>query len=374
LTFPPGREPARRLKITFVSPPPDLSGGQRVIAIYADELAKRGHEVTIACYGWPEPGLKTRLKARLRGRPARRAESPVIHYTGLRARVVRLGHAGPVTDADLPSADIVIATWWKTAAWVADLAPAKGAKVYFMQDYGAPGQEFDKLVPTWRLPFRFVTLTGELAARIAAEAGPEAVRVVRNAVDGAAFFARPGAARKPRVGFLWKDLPTKGARNAVAAAEAAREHCPELQLLAVGARPRPTDLPDWAAYIEAPDDRELRRIYASCRAWLFPSLMEGFGLPILEAMACRTPVVGCRVGAAPDVIRDGDTGYLCEPGNVAEMAAGIELALGLPEQDWTRMSEAARASVVGYGWRDAALAFEDALFEAAQLPALRARM
>ena len=61
--------------------------------------------------------------------------------------------------------------------------------------------------------------------------------------------------------------------------------------------------------------------------FLLPSETESFGLAALEAMACEVPVVASRVGGLPEVIEDGETGYLCPPGDVPAMVAAC-LRLG----------------------------------------------
>jgi N-acetyl-alpha-D-glucosaminyl L-malate synthase BshA len=53
---------------------------------------------------------------------------------------------------------------------------------------------------------------------------------------------------------------------------------------------------------------------------LLPSEQESFGLAALEAMACEVPVVASRVGGVPEVVTDGETGYLAEVGDVEKMA------------------------------------------------------
>jgi glycosyltransferase involved in cell wall biosynthesis len=54
---------------------------------------------------------------------------------------------------------------------------------------------------------------------------------------------------------------------------------------------------------------------------LLPSDQESFGLAALEAMACEVPVIASRVGGLPEVVTDGETGYLSPVGDVDKMAA-----------------------------------------------------
>ena len=61
----------------------------------------------------------------------------------------------------------------------------------------------------------------------------------------------------------------------------------------------------YAGYI---DDDELARLYNICRAFVFPSFYEGFGLPALEAMQCEAPVIASNSTSIPEVV--GSTGGL----------------------------------------------------------------
>jgi N-acetyl-alpha-D-glucosaminyl L-malate synthase BshA len=60
---------------------------------------------------------------------------------------------------------------------------------------------------------------------------------------------------------------------------------------------------------------------SACDVLLLPSDQESFGLAALEAMACEVPVIASRVGGLPEVVTDGETGFLSPVGDVDKMAA-----------------------------------------------------
>jgi glycosyltransferase involved in cell wall biosynthesis len=70
-------------------------------------------------------------------------------------------------------------------------------------------------------------------------------------------------------------------------------------------------------------------LFAGARALLFPIQWdEPFGLVMIEAMACGTPVIATRFGSVPEVVVDGETGLLVPPGDVAALRAALERLLG----------------------------------------------
>ncbi len=79
--------------------------------------------------------------------------------------------------------------------------------------------------------------------------------------------------------------------------------------------------------------------------FLLPSDSESFGLAALEAMASGAPVVASNVGGLPEVVPDGEAGYLLDPGDVDGMTAGAIEILSDPDR-WKAFSEAGRAVAV----------------------------
>lgn len=78
---------------------------------------------------------------------------------------------------------------------------------------------------------------------------------------------------------------------------------------------------------------------------LLPSEQESFGLAALEAMACEVPVIASRVGGVPEVVEDGETGFLSEVGDVEKMANDAARLLAEPELR-RKMGQRARESAV----------------------------
>jgi len=100
------------------------------------------------------------------------------------------------------------------------------------------------------------------------------------------------------------------------------------------------------------DHRELPLWYNAATLFVFPSLYEGFGLPVLEAMACGTPVVASNASSLPEVV--GEAGLLVEPCDVEGLAESMRRVLmdtGLREELCAR----GRARASEYSWHATAM-------------------
>ena len=90
---------------------------------------------------------------------------------------------------------------------------------------------------------------------------------------------------------------------------------------ALCARASAAGAPQAVARLGAVDEAQLLALYRSATALVYPSLYEGFGLPLVEAMACGTPVIASRVASMPEVV--GDAGLLLDPHDVTAWADAI---------------------------------------------------
>ena len=348
------------MKVTFILVPPNLSGGNRVIAIYADKLRKRGHEVDCVVpssyLGWTEAA-----QARLFGRPV----SPGYrhnHFDHLEVPYRVAWSQNQVCDAD-----VVIATWWETAEYVETLPARCGRKAYFVQHH----EVFDYLpVDRARATYRFdqkkIVVSGWLKDLMAEVYGDEDASLVSNSVDLELFHAEPRDKQPTTtIGYMHHSAPFKNVGLALEALEIARERLPDLKVRSFGHdSPRsPQGPPEWVDYYASnPPQGELRNVYGQCDAWLFTSRVEGFGLPILEAMACRTPVIGVPEGAVVDFIEDQVSGFVV-PHDAAALADAIVNVAQMSNARWRAMSEAAFERVRKQSWDHTVERFEAVLLE-----------
>lgn len=97
---------------------------------------------------------------------------------------------------------------------------------------------------------------------------------------------------------------------------------PRLKKLALAANAR-----DNVHFISGLSRDELAACYAACQIFALPSTGEGFGLVFLEAMAFQKPVIGTALGGIPDIVEDGITGILVEPGNPSSLSSALRSLL-----------------------------------------------
>jgi glycosyltransferase involved in cell wall biosynthesis len=160
------------------------------------------------------------------------------------------------------------------------------------------------------------------------------IRVVLNGVSpkfGACQSSDPIVPRAPYLLCVGNRKPHKNLTVAVRVLAELSEEYPDLQLVVVG-----RTFSEWSRVLETAatlgvrariielegvSDSELAALYNHCQALLFPSLYEGFGFPVLEAMAAGAPVIATNRASVPELV--GDAGFLCEPMDVGAMAEAV---------------------------------------------------
>ncbi len=352
------------MRVTFVAREANLGGGTRVIAQHADNLRRRGHSIFLVLTPPWSLSFRHKLSVLRRERYWPRFPRKVpSHLDGMGFDQRMLRRRRPVTDRDVPDADVVVATWWETAAGVSRLAPSKGAKAYLIQHYEADlGQPEAAVAATWRLPLQKIVVAEWLADLARDRFGDPSAIVVRNGLDVDLFNApERGRQAQPTVGMMYSPNHSKGWDVGLKAFELAARRVPGLRLRCFGLIPPDTALPSACDFTPSPPQDQLRTIYAECDVWVSPSRSEGFCLPPIEAMACRCPAVTTKVGGMTHLIQDGVNGYLVEVEDVERLADRIVAVVETSAADWKGMSDAAYHLARAYTTTDAADLFEQAL-------------
>jgi glycosyltransferase involved in cell wall biosynthesis len=230
------------------------------------------------------------------------------------------------------AADALIAVSAATAADLQELAGVNPRRVHVVHE-GVDGAfpSAEPAVPT-ALPARYLVFVSTLEPR-------------KNVVTLLDAFARAAAAGYPGDLVLvgrW-GWHTEAAQAALAASPVRSRVC----------------------HLDYLERAALAAVMRGAEALVFPSLLEGFGLPVLEAMACGVPVIVSRASSLPEVA--GDAALYVDPRRPEEIAAAIVRLAGDRELA-TRLAAAGRERAARFRWEDAAAATAAVLRRAAGLP------
>lgn len=300
------------MKITFLCPHLRIAGGVRAILTYADQLARRGHEVTVVV-------------------PARRAGAAwwrnlkrvgPVWIPDFQASVLWV----PEWSADLmPHGDALIATAWQSARAVADAPAGCGLKLYLIQHYESLYHGKPELVDeTYRLPLRKIVISTWLKEIMRERFGTEA-EVLVTPVDPA-LFSRVEVSREDdlvRALMLHHKYAWKGVADGVEAVGRVKARHPELRLVGFGVKRPRAPLPYDEFYENLPQTK-LAWLYSRCPIYLCPSWDEGLGMPPMEAMACGAALVTYDNGGCRDYALDGQTALVARRRDAADLAEKLE--------------------------------------------------
>lgn len=174
---------------------------------------------------------------------------------------------------------------------------------------------------------RIITISEFSRARIVDQLAidPAKVDVAHLGVDVEAFEAH-GGRREPFVLYPATAWPHKNHVRLIEAMAIVRESRPDLRLVLTGGRRAALgSLPEWVEHRGYVSEDELRSLFRSASCLAFPSLYEGFGLPVLEAMASECPAAVASAGALPEVC--GKAAVPFDPLDVAAIVEAIITAV-----------------------------------------------
>jgi glycosyltransferase involved in cell wall biosynthesis len=168
----------------------------------------------------------------------------------------------------------------------------------------------------------------------------DAVAVIPPGVNLDWFTPTQGTRELPRILFVGGDFHRKGGNVLL---DVFRKRLRGRAELAIVTREPVSEEPGVTVYHDVVANSEkLRNLYASCDIFALPTSADCYSLVCLEALASGLPTVTTRVGGIPDVIIEGETGFLAEPGDAQTVGDALELLVNDPARR-AKMSVACRA-------------------------------
>ena len=173
---------------------------------------------------------------------------------------------------------------------------------------------------------------------------PDKITTIHSGVAPEYFDARPEPRKRPYVLFVGTIEPRKNLDTLLDAWKMIRaETRREFDLVVAGPRgwgpgatfSRVLSEASYAGYVP---EAQMPGLFAGATLFVYPSFYEGFGFPVVQALAARGPVVTSNTSCLPEVARDG--AVLVDPKSPTELAAAIERLLESPAE---------RAKLAGYG-------------------------
>jgi alpha-maltose-1-phosphate synthase len=363
--------------------PPEVYGGAGTHVEYLARELRRLAEVSVHCWGAPrdEPGVTAH-------QPWAALSEPKPESTTLQAMSINLAMAAAVKGVDIVHSH----TWYANFG-------GHLSKLTWSIPHVLTTHSLEPLRP-WKAEqlgggYAISTFCEQTAieaadAVIAVSKGmredvlktypkvkPERVHVIHNGIDAEVYSPQPSEAALVRLGvdpkvpfafFAGRITRQKGLHLLL---RAARQMNPSHQLVIVASSP---DTPEIGAEVADLAERvrsergnlvwighyiphdDLIHLYSGAAVFVCPSVYEPFGLVNLEAMACETAVVASSVGGIPEIVVDGETGYLIDydPDHVdaftSSLATRIDELLSDSELA-TRMGKAGRRRVLQkFGW------------------------
>ena len=340
-------ESKHRLKILHIDPEKGWGGGERQVLSLLEYLLDRGHE----CHLLSHPGGPLDQKARGKGfktfpikmrnefdpRPAfffrglvRRERYDIVHFHTKRAHALSI--------------------------WLGCRRPAPRTIVTRRMDYPLARNWYNQYL--YNRKTDGVVAISEKIAEILIQAGirKDKIRVIYSGIDPQSFGSRSFQrwdGRAPVIGTVAVLFKRKGHRFLLEAAAKLKDRGVKLRYLFAGEGPERPELEKQALKLGLGSEvsfqgfvPDVPHFLSQIDIFVLPSLYEGLGVAVLEAMAAGKPIVACQAGGIPELIQHQQTGLLVPPGDSAALAAAIfalaadpDLAEKVGRKAWEKVRE-----------------------------------
>ena len=336
-------------RITFLLPGQGHGGGVRAIAEFGNGLLNLGHDVRIV-FKKDKPSSTIKHFAHILMKRSSRNWLDLFHGQ-IESYITDLKHLS------FKNGEIVISMCSRTTldAW---LLPGQVKKVFHC--HGGEYENWANFIKAINLPIYKIAISSHVQKMIQKHSKSKSIPIVPNGINHQEYY-RDLDIPKYGVGGCIRYSHSKDANTTIKAFELLHSESPKTILYSFGIGKKPSIYPI-LDYTDNPTIDQGREIYNKCKIWLLASVQEGFGLPVLEAMACGCVVVSTMCGGPRDLIIDGYNGYNIEIGNYGGIVEKI-CKLLQDEKLFQEMSDNALKTASTYSWEHSASLLESSLLQ-----------
>ncbi len=322
------------MKVLLATSSTGWSGGQHQVYLLAKGMRERGNSVSVATSHDSELGR--RLDAEGMDVHAFRMNKEADVFTMARMAAFLKKGGFDVINVHRPTAH--------TIAMIANLFSGHARFVVTRRvPYGIPSKISAKIKYEWFVD-RVIAISSDVKQSLVRTGVREGhIEVIPDAID--AGYYDPShiapvshlADRRPVIGTVGNANKQKGHQHFISAIPMILKRYPDAYFVDVGVNERDTELVGLADGLGIRDrivfagfQQDVRPFLAAMDVFVFPSLVEGLGTSLLEAMAMQKPVVVSRTGGMLDVIEHNGNGVFVEPGSGNAIAEAVCALLGDP--------------------------------------------
>ena len=247
--------------------------------------------------------------------------------------------------------DILVATWWETAFFVESISSSLVHKKFFLcqhyEIWGGPE-------PLVRQAYEFKSLNLICVSKwvhdeIIKRHNRESEIIINGPVFNFFPYRKKNNSGLLKVGYIFRDTHSFKGYDVFRAINIELLENKNIHFLVAGLEP-PADSALRFKYVRTNSLRKMRKFYNLIDVLLFSSTSEGFGLPIIESMACGTPVISTPVGIAPEIIIDTINSFLVPEINIKMIVDKIIAFSIMTVQERKSMSEKAINTSNEFKW------------------------
>lgn len=336
-----------KLAITFLLPSQGHGGGVRAIVEFGNGLIHLGCTVRII------------FKEHNQQSPIKKIAHVLLKRGGVNWLDYFHGQLDSYTqhlDKTIFEKDEIVLSMCAQTTLDAWLLPDTVKKVFHC--HGGEYENWENFIKAINLPVDKIAISTHVQQMIQKHSPSKEVPIVPDGINHQEYY-RDLKISKQGVGGCIRPRHSKDANTTIKVFQLLHTRKPHPPLYSFGIGKKPS-IHSILHYTNNPSIEKGREIYNKCKIWFLTSLEEGFGLPVLEAMACGCVVVSTMCGGPQDLIIDGYNGYNVEIGNYGAIVEKISSLL-TNDKLFHEMSQNAIKTAHTYSWEKSASLLEHAL-------------